>query len=36
MHISTLFDRLFATLQRWFEAFGELLPNLAVATRTAN
>jgi len=31
MHISTLFDRLFATLQRWFEAFGELLPNLAVA-----
>ena len=31
MHISTLLDRLFATLLRWFEAFGEMLPNLAVA-----
>ncbi len=31
MHISALLDRLFATLRRWFEAFGELLPNLAVA-----
>jgi len=31
MHISMLLDRLFATLRRWFEAFGEMLPNLAVA-----
>jgi len=31
MHISTLLERLVATLWRWFEAFGEILPNLAVA-----
>ena len=31
MQLSALLERLFATLRRWFEAFGELLPNLAVA-----
>ena len=31
MQITTLLDSLFETLRRWFETFGELLPNLAVA-----
>ncbi len=31
MQITTLLDSLFATLRHWFETFGELLPNLAVA-----
>ena len=31
MQLSALLERLFATLWRWFEAFGEMLPNLAVA-----
>jgi small conductance mechanosensitive channel len=32
MQLSALLERLFATLRRWFEAFGEMLPNLVVAT----
>ncbi|HEY0132855.1 MAG TPA: mechanosensitive ion channel family protein [Nannocystis sp.] len=31
MQLSELLERLFATLRRWFEAFGEILPNLVVA-----
>ena len=31
MQLSALLERLFATLRRWFEALGEILPNLAVA-----